>query len=29
MSAHDAHMLSNSDRATAELLYSVTPGSVK
>jgi hypothetical protein len=28
-SAHDAHMLSNSDRATAELLYSVTPGSVK
>ncbi|HET7458153.1 MAG TPA: matrixin family metalloprotease [Gemmatimonadaceae bacterium] len=26
---HDAHMLSNSDRATAELLYAVTPGSVK
>lgn len=26
---HDAHMLSNSDRATAELLYSVTPGSVR
>jgi hypothetical protein len=27
--AHEAHMLSNSDRATAELLYAVTPGSVK
>lgn len=26
---HDAHMLSSSDRATAELLYGVTPGSVK
>lgn len=26
---HDAHMLSNSDRATAELLYSITPGSAK
>lgn len=27
--AHQAHMLSNSDRATAELLYAVTPGSIK